>query len=103
MPANNEHDLLHEWKVNSEVPAAFNSAVWRRIQQLPPSPESALAEWFSGLLTRPAAALSYAALALVIGLAAGHLHASNHLRSAETDLMSRYIQTIDPYASPAVR
>lgn len=103
MPAENEHDLLQEWRLKNEAPASFNSAVWRRIEKLPASPRNALAEWFSALFNRPAVAVSYASFALVIGLAAGHWQASKDLRAQETNLMGRYIQSVDPYASPALR
>lgn len=102
---NNEiSKLLNEWRVDGSLPADFNSAVWRRVENGRPLGVGA---WIPGLLTdffaKPAVAFSYLAIALVLGLAAGQVHASRDLQSTEREAKSKYIQSVDPYSSPLAR
>lgn len=98
MAKKNEHDILNEWALDAKIPATFNTSVWRRIEQQRPSFGTAFRDWLLNLFAKPAAVASYASVAVVIGLAAGQLHASSELRKHENELAARYIQTIDPYA-----
>ena len=98
MSEKNEHEILKEWRLDARIPATFNASVWRRIEQQQPSFGTAFRDWLSNFFAKPAAVASYASVAVVIGLAAGQLHASSELRKHENELAARYIQTIDPYA-----
>lgn len=96
-------DLLLEWEVRKEVPATFNASVWRKIEQVRPNLPKLFLLWLEQFFTRPAVAISYSAVALLIGVAAGQIHASRDLRSAEAELQYRYIHSIDPYAKPMTK
>lgn len=93
--------VLRHWTVNAPLPPRFQEQVWRRIERTEVRPEGTL--WARALrlialaLPRPAIAVSYVTLALMLGLTAGSLAAqvrSNHLNTA---LSERYVRTIDPY------
>jgi hypothetical protein len=92
-------ELLKQWNIEIKVPANFNSAVWRRIENSgSTSLARTLAAWFNGLFARPAVALSYVVIALVAGLTAGQARASRDLQHSELQLKSKYLQSVDPYA-----
>ena len=92
-------DLLQEWRLDSTPPANFDSAVWRRIEARQPLNFFAVfGAWLSDLFSRPTVAVSYVMGALVLGIAAGQVHSSRQLQSAEFQAKAKYIQTIDPYA-----
>ena len=102
---NNEIDkLLKEWRVDGSLPGDFNSAVWRRVEN---RRLFGVGEWISGLIAdlfaKRAVAFSYLAVALVLGLAAGQVHASRDLQSAELEARSNYIRSVDPYSGPLAR
>lgn len=95
-----EKNLLNEWKVEANLPANFNSQVWRRLEQRQQaSPGPALARWFEGLFMRRSAAAAYAGLAIMTGIVAGHIHGSAELREHSSRMEARYVQSIDPYAA----
>jgi hypothetical protein len=101
MEKQTEPDILKDWKLHSTVPSNFNASVWRRIEQqgaTHPSLATILADGFANLFARPVFALSYASVALVLGLAAGHLHSTSALEKHSTQLEARYLQSVDPYA-----
>ena len=98
MPELNESNLLAEWKLDASVPVGFNTAVWRRIEQRSATPSQSLLSWLNSLFTRPAVAMSYATIALVLGLLAGQIHSSIHLRQQQSELQARYVRSVDPYA-----
>lgn len=96
--------LLNEWRVDATLPPNFDSGVWRRIEKEQPfNPGAWIAGWIGEFFSRPAVAVSYLALALVLGLAAGQVHASKVLQGAELAGKARYIQAVDPYANPMAR
>lgn len=97
-------DLLSEWRLDTTTPANFDSGVWRRIEaQKPVSTWTVLSAWFSEVFSRPAVAVSYVAVAMVLGVAVGQIHSSKEIQNAELQAKARYIQTIDPYANPVTR
>lgn len=98
MREKSEHEILNDWSLDARLPATFNTAVWRRIEQHQPSFSTGFGDWLSNLFAKPAVVVSYASVALVIGLAAGQLHASSDLRKHESELAVQYIQKVDPYA-----
>ena len=90
-------ELLREWRIESQLPNDFNSGVWRRIEKEQASGES-IFRWLTQLFAKPALAVSYVSVALVVGLLAGRAHASRDVQQAELQAKSKYIQTVDPYA-----
>lgn len=101
-----ERDLLKAWTVETPVPTNFNASVWRRIEQKGASSQGSIrnliAAWFAGVFAKPAFAISYAGVALLLGLAAGHLHGASTLEKHGDQLEARYLQSVDPYAPRAL-
>ena len=81
------------------MPADFNSVVWRRIEaRRGVNVGEVLREWISELFAKRAVAIAYLSVAVVVGLSAAHVQAGKVLRERETQLATRYIQSVDPYA-----
>jgi hypothetical protein len=98
------NQLLNEWRVDRSLPPNFDSAVWRRIEKAQPFSIGAwISEWFGDFLAKPAVAVSYVAIALGLGLAAGQVHSARDLQNAELDAKSSYIRAVDPYSNPMAR
>ena len=91
--------VLQEWRVSAPVPPRFQEQVWQRIERA----ETRDSTWvtflrqISAALSRPALAVSYVALLLFLGLAAGYWQAQASNAHADQVLSSRYVQLIDPY------
>lgn len=98
-------DSLRAWKVQTSLPRTFKSDVWRKIaaRQKQPAFVSAFAEWLLALMARPVPALTCAALVLAIGGGSGYLSGRGHKGHTESELLAKYIQTIDPYQSLLAR
>ena len=104
MEKNSLNQLLNEWQVDSAPPPNFDSVVWRRLEKAQPFDMGAwISDGIANLFAKPAVAVSYVAIAVGLGLAAGQVHASRELRTAELAAKSRYIQAVDPYANPMAR
>ena len=96
---NRESELLKKWKLEAGVPADFNSAVWRRIEaRREVNVGEVIREWISELFARRAVAIAYLSFAVLVGLSAAHVQAGKVLRERETQLATRYVQSVDPYA-----
>lgn len=97
------HALLRECKVVATLPPRFHEGVWRRIarQEEEPSALATLwtgfARWIDAMLPRPALAVSYMAVLLVIGASAGWAQARQEKARVSGELSSRYVQSVDPY------
>ena len=98
-------DSLRSWKVETPLPRAFKSDVWRKIaaRQKQPAFVGAFADWLLALVARPVPALACVALALAIGSGSGYLAGTGRKGHAESDLLAKYVQTIDPYQSLLAR
>lgn len=94
-----EKELLREWKVAAELPANFNSEVWRRIERERAfRPAEAVMRWIAETFSRPAVAGAYVTVALGLGLLAGTAAGEKERREQTQDLRARYVQSVDPYA-----
>ena len=95
--------LLQEWKPQPSLPPRFQEQVWRRIEraEIAPAPTATLAQVFAALvaskLPRPALAMAYLAVLLVIGAGAGWGQARQETARVRTELGARYAQAVDPY------
>lgn len=98
-------DLLQEWRIGAELPPRFEEQVWRRII----NEEELLQEagrWvrFRGalemLFTRPAFATACVIAFLLSGTVAGWLQGQRDVARLNDALGQRYVQLVDPYASP---
>jgi hypothetical protein len=97
---NRESELLKKWTLDASAPANFNSAVWRRIEERRRvSVADALRQWMAEVFARPAVAVAYVSLAVMVGLGAAHVQSSKMLRERDSQLEARYVQSVDPYAS----
>lgn len=96
---NRESELLKEWKLDAAAPSNFNSVVWRRIEaRRSVNVAEVISHWMSKLFAKRAVAFAYLSVAVLLGLTAAHVQSSNVLRERETQLETRYIQSVDPYA-----
>jgi hypothetical protein len=95
--------LLKEWRAEALLPPHFQEAVWRRIEEKTPGTVSiwiAVRRWIETALPRPALAVSYVVLLLVVGATAGWTRAQDTNTHVKTQLGERYVQVLDPYRTP---
>jgi hypothetical protein len=96
--------LLHEWKPGAELPPRFHEDVWRRIEQADAAPAGSprlnWLQWIDALFARPAVAISYVVVLLVIGLSTGALQSRETTSRLDHALQARYLQSVDPYLKP---
>lgn len=101
---NRESELLKKWTIEASVPPNFNSAVWRRIgERRRLSVAAAIQRWVTEVFARPAVAVAYLSLTLVVGLAAAQVQASKVLRVRDRQQEARYVQSVDPYAPRVIK
>lgn len=102
---NSLNDLLQEWRIGAEVPPRFEEQVWRRIA----IEEGLLQEagtWvrfrsvLEMLFARPAFATACVIAFLLSGTAAGWWQGQRDVARLNDALGQRYVQLVDPYASP---
>jgi hypothetical protein len=97
----NLNKVLKEWRVSAALPPRFQEQVWHRIEEA----ETRDSAWvtflreISAAFARPALAVSYVAVLLMVGLAVGYWQAQASNAQADQMLSSRYVQLIDPYQS----
>lgn len=94
-------NVLQEWKVDAPLPPRFQEQVWRRIARHERRPSAFWLHdlWLSleAAFRRPALAVSYVAILLLVGAGIGVTQARQEaVRMADT-LGTRYVQTVDPY------
>jgi len=96
--------LLKEWRVETPLPPRFQGEVWRRIEcaQAPavPSIWAVMAHWIRTALARPALAVAYIAVFLVIGATAGWTQAHRATMRVREELGQRYVRVLDPSQAP---
>jgi hypothetical protein len=104
----NENDpalraVLREWKPASSLPPRFQEQVWQRIERaeakanLPALAWDRLQEWIAAMLPRPALALAYVTVLLVVGATLGWNQARVETTRVTSELGARYAQAVDPY------
>ena len=93
--------------MEAPLPPRFEEGVWRRIERAeevsapaPHSAWSALANWISTVLPRPALAASYFAVLLALGVTAGWAQAQQMTARVNSELGERYVRVLDPYQTP---
>ena len=91
---------LGEWVVNNPLPPGFQDQVWKRIARS----EASRAGWWDTLaglletaLPRPRYAVACLALFLALGLGAGAVAAQIKTHRLDSELRTRYVQSLDPY------
>ena len=95
--------LLKDCEVAATLPPRFQEQVWRRIARREQQPSvwfslrTSLAQWINAELPRPALAVSYVAILLVIGASAGWAQAQQERLRVSTQMSQRYVQSVDPY------
>ena len=96
--------LLHEWKTDATLTPRFQEGVWRRIAH---ADTPVKVPWWAELwrsleaaFRRPALAVAYVAVLLVVGLGAGLLQAREKAAQLDHALQARYLQSVDPYQKP---
>lgn len=95
--------LLRECGITATLPPRFCEGVWRRIAQREQEPTALAAlwtafnRWMDAKLPRPALAVSYVTILLVIGAGAGWAQAHQEKARVSSELSARYVQSVDPY------
>ena len=95
--------LLREWKVETTLPPRFQERVWRRIEREDARPATTvsawalLKNWIANVLPRPALATAYVSVLLAAGAGVGWTQARNESSRVNSQLSTRYVQTVDPY------
>lgn len=95
--------LLRECNVTATLPPRFQEAVWRRIARQEEQPsvfftaQAKLVRWINTMLPRPALAVSYVAVLLVVGASVGWAQARQKKARVNGELSLRYVQSVDPY------
>ena len=96
--------LLQTWKPEAQLPPRFQEAVWKRIERAEPRATvplwQLLATRIGAAFSRPALAVAYVAAFLFVGVGAGYWHAGDKTAQADSEMRSRYVQTVDPYRMP---
>lgn len=101
-PWNPEKDpLLQSWKVEAPLPPGFQQEVWRRIDAESPPVMRPVLAWIDDRIQkgwgRPAFAVGYLSTLLLLGGLTGWFVGGQKCSGWETQLSSRYLQTVNPY------
>jgi hypothetical protein len=95
--------LLKECEVVAKLPPRFQEQVWRRIARREQQPSvwstlrTSLMHWINTVLPRPALAVSYVAILLVIGASVGWAQAQQNKTRISDEMSLRYVHSVDPY------
>ncbi|MBC8095504.1 MAG: hypothetical protein H7Y43_06810 [Akkermansiaceae bacterium] len=96
--------LLNSWTVEATPSPRFKEHVWSRIARSSPRAEPALWEMLivrlDQIFRRPAVAVSYVAILLMLGVAAGYTQAKQTREQVRSQYQAMYVQSIDPYQMP---
>jgi hypothetical protein len=104
-----EHDdrlsrALRKWKVTASLPPRFQEGVWQRIARSEAGPKATGWKEFMRMIEaafrRPALAVCYVAILLLVGLSAGVVQARQDAARMQDALGARYLQAVDPYQAP---
>ncbi|MBA4149625.1 MAG: hypothetical protein H0X66_16055 [Verrucomicrobia bacterium] len=92
---------LGAWRVNEALPPRFQERVWSRIEQAETvrtlSFWEQVSAWVNDAFAKPAVAVAYMSVLLIIGLTAGYVKANSQQTKLNGELAGRYVQAIDPY------
>lgn len=92
---------LHAWRTDTPLPPRFTEGVWKRIERAGSADSTTL--WtllrlrIAEAFARPSLAVSYVALLLLIGLAAGYWQGHVGSQRAEEESRAQYVAAVDPY------
>jgi len=96
---------LRSWRVDAPLPPRFQEQVWQRVARAEAIEKVTLwavfQGWLTAALSRRAVAVSYLAILLATGLTAGYWSGHEKNRQLEAGLSERYLQSVDPYQTPA--
>ena len=94
---------LRKWEVKDPLPPRFREQVWQRIAQTETRAKETvwarLTRLIEVALPRPKVALPYLAALVVAGVVAGSWTARVQNNRLDAALSSRYVQSLDPFAS----
>lgn len=102
-------ELLKEWRPKGSLPPRFQEQVWRSIERADAQPAGSLSlaavftAWITNLLPKPALALAYVTILLLIGGTVGWNQARQESARITDQLSARYAQTVDPYKTASHR
>ncbi len=95
--------LLRAWKVTATLPPRFQEQVWQRIVRqdtqpaFPMSVREFVVHWIGTALPRPALAVSYLAIRLILVAGVGWTQVRPDCTWMSQELSLRYVNSIDPY------
>jgi hypothetical protein len=97
--------VLREWKPDAPLPPRFSEGVWKKIERADSAGATTLWNFLririAETFARPAPALCYVALLLVVGLAAGYWQGRVGSQRAEEKFSAQYVHDVDPYQRSA--
>ena len=96
-------NLLQEWRVTEPLPPRFRDRVWRRIESANTRGVTlweVFKAWTEQTFARPAVAIAYVSVLVVVGTAFGVKEARDESARVHNQLSARYVQALDPYQSP---
>ena len=92
---------LAEWRARAPLPPRFQDQVWRRIADAGAEVQmtrwAIFQNWLQAALAQPAMATACVALLLALGSGTGWWQAHQKTARVESELGSRYVQSLDPY------
>ena len=92
---------LADWRVREPLPPRFQEQVWRRIAdagaEARMTPWTAFENWLRLAFARPAIALACGVVLLGVGSGTGWWQAREKSAHIQSELGSRYVQSLDPY------
>jgi hypothetical protein len=102
-PANDRSldKILSQWVVDTLLPPRFQERVWQRIERAETQAVApfwaSFTRFLESILPRQRLAYSYAAILLVVAVAAGAWGAQAQNSRTQASLESRYLRSVDPY------
>jgi hypothetical protein len=92
---------LQRWKISAPLPRHFQTEVWRKIAAANrPTVWQAFSEWLDAKLLRPAPAMAYVTLLMMLGMGIGAWKGSVAASAHQQSLLVQYVQSVDPYQRP---
>lgn len=93
--------VLKQWRMDAALPPRFQEQVWSRIERNTVNEPIALwplvLDWLKSSVARPAFAVAYAIILLVLGITGGFLQAQRDNARFDNIVEARYVQSVDPY------
>ncbi|HEY0255839.1 MAG TPA: hypothetical protein VGC39_00235 [Candidatus Methylacidiphilales bacterium] len=99
-PKKNLNAILKEWQPQVDLPARFESEVWRRIALSQEKPAKWWNfDWLFALTLQPRLAYAVVLVAVFMGAGLASVRAEQNYHHAMATSESRYIHAVDPFSN----